>query len=69
MFNERKQRKMQFQKTSVNVATYFLCRETIELGSKLKGKFMSQHNSPVSRLKFKRALKEMSQHYLLCHYI
>ena len=43
--------------------------DTIELGSKLKGKFMSQHNSPLSQHKFKTALKEMSQHFLLCCYI
>ena len=68
MFYERKQRKMKFHKTSVKCRNIlFLCRDTIDLGSKLKEKFMSQHNSPMLRHKFKRALKEMLQHFLLCH--
>ena len=49
--------------------TFSICQDTIELGSKLKGKFMLEHNSPVLRHKFKIALKETSQHFLLCRYI
>ena len=66
MFYERRKRKVKIQKNLINVTTLFLCHDTLELGTKLKGKFVSQHNSLVSRHKFKRALKEMSQHIFLC---
>ena len=38
-FKERNMRKMKFHKTSVKVTTcFFLCRDIVELGSKLKKK-------------------------------
>ena len=39
---------MKIQKTSINIATYFFSVVTLEIGSDLKEKLMSQHNSPVS---------------------
>ena len=63
MFYERRNKKKKIQKTSINVATYFFCRDTKELGSKFKGKFMSNHKSPLLRHKFKRTLKEMLKTY------
>ena len=47
-------RKISFQKTPVNCHNMlFLCRDTDELGSKLKKEIMSQHKSVLSRHKFK----------------
>ena len=45
-------RKMQFQKTSDKCRNmFFLCCDTVELGSKLKKKIMSQHKSVMSQHK------------------